>query len=157
MASAYPAEARRIYFTAESANKALPLVRAIVLDIVHQWQVVSELERSLAPFLSEQNRAVPHELYSEELSHRQSQLESEQIRLKELLQELSELGVEIKSVQDGLCDFPSLINGREVLLCWKLGEPHVQYWHEIDAGFAGRQPIQNLEGFSDQDRRDHSS
>lgn len=149
MACDYPAEARRIYFTAESANKALPLVRAIVEDIVHQWQVISELERSLAPFLGGQYRFAPHELYSEELTHRLSQLESEQSRLKDLVRELSDLGVEIKSVLDGLCDFPCLVNGREVFLCWKLGEPQVQFWHEIDAGFAGRQPLKKLADCAD--------
>jgi hypothetical protein len=42
---------------------------------------------------------------------------------------------------DGLCDFYSVMDGREVFLCWRLGEPEVSYWHELDAGFAGRQPL----------------
>jgi hypothetical protein len=50
------------------------------------------------------------------------------------------LGVEPKG-GDGLVDFPALWDGRLVYLCWKLGEPEVLYWHEIDAGFAGRQPL----------------
>lgn len=50
------------------------------------------------------------------------------------------LGVELKGF-DGLCDFPSQRDGREVYLCWRLGEPEVHYWHELHTGFAGRQPL----------------
>lgn len=54
---------------------------------------------------------------------------------------LNEWGVEIKSIDDGLADFPSDRDGRTVYLCWKLGEERIAWWHEIDAGFAGRQPL----------------
>jgi len=56
-----------------------------------------------------------------------------------LIAELAELGVELKGLPNGLCDFPSLRDGREVYLCWLLGEAEVLHWHELDAGFAGRQ------------------
>jgi hypothetical protein len=56
--------------------------------------------------------------------------------------EFSELGVELKDYSTGLIDFPSLRNDRIVYLCWKLGEPKsIEWWHETDAGFAGRQPL----------------
>ena len=55
--------------------------------------------------------------------------------------ELRQLGVEPKSASEGLVDFPAIIDGRMVYLCWKLGEPEVQFWHEITAGFQGRQPL----------------
>ena len=56
------------------------------------------------------------------------------------IEELKRLGVEFKG-PDGLCDFYSIMDGREVFLCWRLGEPEVSYWHDLDAGFAGRQPL----------------
>ena len=46
-----------------------------------------------------------------------------------------------RTAGSGLVDFPSEMNGRHVLLCWRLGEPEVQFWHEVDAGYAGRQPL----------------
>jgi hypothetical protein len=141
MASPNPVEAPRTYFTVEKANKALPLVRAIVADIVRQWRAVSELERGLEPFMKPKRKAVKQEPFSEEVAQRQNQLEEEQAKLREYVDELEKLGVEIKSIQEGLCDFPCLLDGREVLLCWKLGEPQVQFWHEVDAGFGGRKPI----------------
>jgi hypothetical protein len=55
-------------------------------------------------------------------------------------------GIELKDIDRGLIDFPSPREGRVVYLCWHLGERHIRYWHEIDAGFAGRQPLEDDEG-----------
>ena len=57
------------------------------------------------------------------------------------MRELQRLGVEPKSATDGLVDFPSIVDGRMVYLCWRLGEPEVLYWHELDAGYRGRQSL----------------
>jgi hypothetical protein len=63
-------------------------------------------------------------------------------RIGKLTTELNEIGVELKDYGRGLIDFPSMRNGRVVLLCWQLGEPDsIQWWHEQEAGFAGRQPL----------------
>lgn len=56
-------------------------------------------------------------------------------------QEILELGVEIKDFDKGLCDFPHMRDGRVVLLCWMRGEDAIEWWHDTDAGFAGRQPL----------------
>ena len=56
-------------------------------------------------------------------------------------QELADLGIALKDRRLGLVDFPSELGGRQVWLCWRLGEPEVQFWHDLDAGFAGRQPL----------------
>jgi len=65
-------------------------------------------------------------------------------RLDELLHRVQETGVLIKDIEIGLLDFPALRKEQEVYLCWKVGEEKIGFWHEIEAGFAGRQPI---EGF----------
>ena len=63
-------------------------------------------------------------------------------RIGKLVAELAELGVQLKDQTRGLVDFPALRDGRLVLLCWQLGEPNeIQWWHETEAGFAGRQRI----------------
>lgn len=59
----------------------------------------------------------------------------------ELTQEILSLGVEIKDFERGLCDFPHLRDGKVVYLCWQRNEPSVEWWHDIEAGFAGRQPL----------------
>ncbi len=54
---------------------------------------------------------------------------------------IAERGVIVRRVEDGLVDFPTLYEGREVYLCWRSGEATIDYWHEVDAGFAGRRPL----------------
>jgi len=61
-------------------------------------------------------------------------------KLRELLRQIGELGVEVKAA-DGLVDFRSKLHGRTVYLCWKFGEERVAHWHELDSGFAGRKPL----------------
>ena len=61
--------------------------------------------------------------------------------IHESLQAIHELGVIVKDIDIGLCDFPYLLNGRIVYLCWKLGEDQIEWWHEIDGGYAGRQAL----------------
>ncbi len=59
-----------------------------------------------------------------------------------LLEDIRARGCHLKDLDSGLVDFPTLWEGREVYLCWKLGEPSVGYWHEIEAGFAGRRSLE---------------
>ena len=69
--------------------------------------------------------------YTEELAQSQAELEAEENKLNAYLEELRGLGVEFKG-PDGLCDFYSRMDGRDVFLCWRLGEPEVLYWHDLD-------------------------
>jgi hypothetical protein len=139
MAPPKPRQAKRKYFSIEEANKALPLVRAIVSDIVRQFRTVNDLTQRLSAVT--QGRRLNHlDPYSEELAQSKAEMEAEEARLRAYYEELTALGVELKG-QDGLCDFPSLMDGREVYLCWRLGEPEVMYWHELHTGFAGRKPL----------------
>jgi hypothetical protein len=57
------------------------------------------------------------------------------------LEQITALGVEVKDLSHGLIDFPSVRDGRVVYLCWRLGEDRIAFWHDLDAGFAGREPI----------------
>jgi hypothetical protein len=66
--------------------------------------------------------------------------------LQSLHDEITAHGCHLKDVESGLVDFPTLWEGREVYLCWKLGETQVGYWHEIEAGFAGRQLLEREPG-----------
>lgn len=124
-------------YTPEVANRALPLVRRIVEDIVVQfarWQTrVREFE-----LVSASNSASDPNPRAEELEREVAALAAE---LEHFHRELSELGVEFKDYTLGLVDFPAEQDGRPVYLCWRLGEPAVEFWHELQAGYSGRQPI----------------
>ncbi len=148
MATANPLlEPKRKYYSVEEANRALPLVKAIVGDIVRHYEQVEELQGRLSRVMSERKHDAD-DLYSEELSQTHSELEAQEDRLREYIDELKKLGVELKS-EDGLCDFPSLMDDREVYLCWRLGEPQVAFWHEMEAGFSGRKRLPNRAGGDD--------
>jgi hypothetical protein len=131
---------KKKFFTVEEANNTLPLVRAIVGDIVRQTRGVQDLRGRLSAIRRDPKRPTD-DIYSEELAHSEAELTAEESSLAELIDELGRLGIELKG-PDGLCDFPSLRDGRVVYLCWRLGEPEVMHWHELDAGFGGRQPLE---------------
>ena len=135
-----PVEAKPKFFSVEEANKALPLVKAIVGDIVRQFQVVNELRHRLGSVNKERRRPA-NDPYAEETAQSQAELDAEETRLATFIDELNRLGVDLKGPSEGLCDFPSIRDGREVYLCWRLGEAGVTHWHEKNAGFAGRQPL----------------
>ena len=128
------------YFSVSEANRILPLVRVIVRDIVELARDLRERHERLSK-LRPQERVQLGEAYQEELQHVQEEYERDQERMRGSEEELRNLGVELKDYYTGLIDFPCWKENREVYLCWKHGEPEVMYWHELDAGFAGRQRL----------------
>jgi hypothetical protein len=132
---------RRKVFSVEEANATLPLVRAIVKDLAELSTHVAERRERLAAISPSRDRD-SGDPYQEEVAQIEEELQQDTERLREYIDELLDLGVEPKGATEGLVDFPAVIDGRQVYLCWKLGEPEILYWHDRDAGFAGRQPLQ---------------
>src|SRR5690348_10274558 len=130
------------YYTAAQANAALPLVRAIVGDITELARDLRERHERLAR-VQVPARGAMGEAYEEEVRQMQAELERGQERMEEYEEELKRLGVELKDYHSGLIDFLCWMDNREVYLCWRMGEPEVGYWHELDAGFAGRKKLQD--------------
>jgi len=127
-------------FTIDQANAMLPLVRAITSDLAVLAKDVVERRHRLA-LLTSGRDFKPGDPYSDELAQMESDLERDATRLQEYVDELRELGVEPKGAVEGLVDFPCRLEGRLALLCWKLGEPEILYWHDLESGFGGRQPL----------------
>ena len=124
-------------FNVDQANRTLPLVRKIVEDVVRQHRLWREKILELDLVASAARASEPREPV--EGLEREAQALAREI--DSFQQELAQLGIELKDRRIGLVDFPSEMNGRRILLCWRLGEPEVQFWHELDAGYAGRQPL----------------
>jgi hypothetical protein len=78
----------------------------------------------------------------EEATDLRAALERAQAEVEELLDEIVGHGVQVKDVDTGLLDFPAMIDGEEALLCWRVGEGQIAYWHTLDGGFAGRTPLE---------------
>jgi hypothetical protein len=127
------------YFTVAEANATLPLVRAIVRDIARLAHDLRERQVRLAGI--QRPRGALDKAYQEELEQAQTDFERDHERLLEYEQELRRLGIELKDYEAGLVDFPCWMDNREVYLCWRIGEPDVAHWHELKAGFAGRQKL----------------
>ena len=128
------------YFTVEEANALLPTVRPLIERMVeHRRELGVALERREG--LSEItggngggfNPRLPAEI--------DAQVAAAADGIKHCVEELTELGVQVKDLDTGLVDFPSLREGEEVLLCWQLGEDEIGWWHTLEGGFAGRQPL----------------
>jgi hypothetical protein len=127
------ATARRRTFTVEQANRALPLIQRITSDIVAQYQQLEHLQRKRKKLLRLDRR--------EEVAELDARAAEGAKRLNELIDELGAIGCELKDWEHGLVDLPAVHDGREVYLCWKLGEPTISHWHELQAGAIGRQSI----------------
>ena len=120
-------------FTVQQANSTLPLVKRIVGDIVRTQAEVLKIQGELEILAS-----------ARELAAAQGRLDQAVNRLEDYVDELSEVGCQLKDYQTGLIDFVGQHDRRDVYLCWKLGEESIAFWHEINAGYAGRQPISTL-------------
>ncbi len=128
-------------FTPAQANAMLPLVRAIVTDLSQLSRDLLERRERLSVLM--RGRDDKHgDPFAAEVAQVQEELEKDSQKLREYVDELLELGVEPKNGLEGLVDFPAMIDGRLVYLCWKLDEPEIRYWHDLEAGFSGRQPLQ---------------
>jgi len=132
------------YYSVAEANAALPLVRAIVRDIADLAKDLHERQERLQRIES-RNQQRNGDVYEEEIEQVRTEIERGHERMKELLIELKQLGIELKDYFAGLIDFPCWMGNREVYLCWRMGEAEVGHWHELDAGFAGRQKIKGLD------------
>lgn len=133
----------RTRYTVEDANRTLPLVRRIVSDAVRdywRWQDKVRQYEDVAAQRGIDERGELGEL-AERLERETEALARD---IDGYIAEIRQLGVEFKGFDTGLVDFPGEVDGKPVLLCWQLGEESVQYWHEEDAGFAGRQPLPSI-------------
>jgi hypothetical protein len=126
------------YFTVAEANAMLPLVRLIVRDIA---MLTAELRERKARLQRLQARDGLTATAREEIERIEADTDRAEAQLWAYVEELDNLKIELKDPLTGLIDFPSRKDGREVYLCWKLDEPAVAYWHDLHAGFAGRQPV----------------
>jgi len=139
MASSESRKSRKLFTVAE-ANAMLPLVRAITKDIVSRANELRDRQERMERIRNGPVKSAG-EAHAAELGQAELELERDQQQLLEYQAELAKLGVELKDFFSGLVDFPSRMNDRIVYLCWRLDEPSVEHWHELETGFAGRQKL----------------
>lgn len=128
------------HFTPQEANELLPQVRTLAERMVahrRSLAIATARHARVAAKISGNGGGVnPHEV-----DQLRSTVDAEANAVAACVDELSALGVQVKDLDEGLVDFPCRHGDREVLLCWRLGEDEVVYWHEADEGFAGRKSL----------------
>jgi hypothetical protein len=120
-------------FTLAEATRLIPQLRTILAEAGTEW---TEMRR-LNPEIQKVRDKVPLDGFSPV----GTPYVVAATRLVSLLHQVKEMGVHIKDIDKGLCDFPYMRNGLVVYLCWHLGEDAIAYWHDVEAGFAGREPL----------------
>lgn len=123
------------FFTANEANNALPDVIKKFEYALAKKNDVTKLEQQLQMSLSTVNSF-------EEYVTLKQKLNSRITKFYEAVEILENTGVVVKSIEQGLLDFPSKRFNEEVWLCWKYGETEIKFWHEKDSGFMGRKPVE---------------
>jgi hypothetical protein len=121
------------YFTVEEANALLPSLRPVVAKVLEARQRIIEAQPDLWPVLE---KAVGNGG-----SKKAGEVLADFEKIQNGVQAIEAMGLQIKDINTGLIDFLSERDGREVYLCWRFDEPRVAHWHDLDTGFAGRQPL----------------
>ncbi len=131
---------KKRYFTLEEANSQIPWLAEQVRRVTEVTGKLARLRRELDAIVR-QSRGNGHGEVDQELAGKRRETEGIADRLARLTQEVDDLGIILRDPDRGLADFPSLREGREVYLCWLAGEERIDFWHEVDTGFAGRQSL----------------
>ncbi len=128
-------------FTLSEAQTLLPVVEALLRKAQSAAVRAGELEQEM--------QLLSHRIFLSGGMHvdvsvaarRKAEHDKAVQEAKDTLGEIDSIGVQVKDLEEGLLDFPSVMDGKTVLLCWKLGEPTIAYWHTEEEGFAGRKPL----------------
>jgi hypothetical protein len=128
-------------YTVEEANNELPRVRRIVVQIADLSALLPELEdrARIAEYESKRPGAAANQ--QERQQQARDAVSGAEMELLKAVANLNGMGIQLKGPLEGLIDFPSYRDGELVELCWKLGEDHVEHWHHIGEGFAGRKKL----------------
>ena len=124
------------YFTLQQANEALTVIRPIMDEVQAIREKILANQPEAWPAIEKSagnggNKAL-------------SKMVDDFEKLDTLIHQILDTGVQIKDINIGLLDFSAMRDGREVYLCWQYGEDDIAFWHELDAGYAGRQPIETF-------------
>lgn len=127
------------FFTLEEVRALVPRLRTLLTALqIEQHHLEGEVQalNDLTPAMRANGQAITAARLEERITELYASVQ-------EKLQMITALGIEVKDIKSGLVDFPCLRDGRVIYLCWQVDEPTVAYWHEVDAGYRGRQPLED--------------
>ena len=127
-------------FTLEEANALLPRLRDLLFQIQESKANHDRLEEQAEEYA--QHVTSNGHVVEKKLNETRQELVKAAAEVNSLIERVNELGCEVKDIDEGLVDFRTERDGRDVYLCWKLGEADIRWWHELETGFAGRRPLE---------------
>jgi hypothetical protein len=128
-------------FTLDEAQAMLPVVEKLLNRALESKQAAESIDEELTNLARRIHRTGGMSINVVAVAQRRSEMQTLVQRARETVQEIDEIGVQIKDLDTGLLDFPCRLDEEIVLLCWKSGETAIEHWHTVESGFNGRQPI----------------
>jgi hypothetical protein len=128
-------------FTIEEAQSLLPVLESLLKRAIEGKRGVQTAESDLNELAQRIYFAGGMRVNTAEVARRRAEMDSQLQRVRESIVEIDAIGVQVKDLEAGLLDFPCRIDDEVVLLCWRMGEPAIEHWHTMEAGFQGRQPV----------------
>jgi hypothetical protein len=139
-------------FTLSEAQTLLPLLESLLRRAQAAGTRSAELEFEMQQLTQRIFMSGGMHVDVAQAARRRAEREKAVKEAQDTLAEIDEIGVQVKDLEKGLLDFPCLMEGQTVLLCWKLGEKEIGFWHTTEAGFAGRQPLDARFGKTERER-----
>lgn len=128
-------------FTLDEAQALLPLVESLLRRAQESKRDAEAVEIHLEQLQHRISASGGLRVDIAQVARHRAEAEVHLRRLRETVAEIDEIGVQVKDLDSGLLDFPCRLEDEIVLLCWRLGEPAIAHWHTLEAGFQGRQPL----------------
>ncbi len=128
-------------FTLDEAQSLLPVLESLLKRALEGKQAAEKVESSLAALAQKIYFAGGMRVDVAHVTALRAEMETHLQRVRETVAEIDAIGVQVKDLDSGLLDFPCRIDDEVVLLCWRLGESAIEHWHTVEAGFKGRQPV----------------
>ena len=128
-------------FTLDEAQSLLPILESLLRTAIEGKKLIETVDAELQELAHRVFLSGGLLVNSIQVARRKAEREKTIQRVKDTLAEIDATGVQVKDLDIGLLDFPCQVEGRTVLLCWKLGEQGITHWHDTSEGFAGRKPI----------------
>jgi hypothetical protein len=139
-------------FTLSEAQTILPLVEALLIKAQDAARKAAELESEMQQLTQRIFLSGGMHVNVSAAAKRRAEREKALQEAQDTLGEIDEIGVQVKDLDQGLLDFPCLLDGETVLLCWKRGEKEIGWWHTTESGFAGRRPLDSRFGKNEKER-----
>jgi hypothetical protein len=128
-------------FTLEEAQSLLPVLESLLRRAMESKLAADELEAGRAELARRIYVSGGMKVDLGAVTRQRAEMDAHMERVRESMAEIDSIGVQVKDIDSGLLDFPCRMDDQVVLLCWRMGETSIDHWHTIEAGFKGRQPL----------------